>query len=361
MTPPVRTGAYLSLTVVRAMRTEDFDYELPKELIAQEPLPDRADSRLLVLHRATGAVEHRRFRDLLDYLEPTDVLVLNETRVLPVRLRGRKEPTGAQVELLLLRPLADNGTWETLVRPGRRVGKGTRLSFGPRLAGEVLDRSGAGGRHVRFSWEGDFEEVLGSVGEVPLPPYIKRALPAEERDRYQTVYARTPGSAAAPTAGLHFTPDLLDQIRAAGVKTVPVVLHIGLDTFRPVQVEDITEHRMHSEYYEVTEQAAREIRRVRQAGGRIIAVGTTVTRCLESAADADGHVQAGAGRTELFIHPGYRFRAVDALLTNFHLPRSTLLMLVSAFAGRETVLAAYREAVRERYRLFSFGDAMLII
>lgn len=351
------------------MKLTDYDYELPEELIAQEPLADRAGSRLLVLNRVSGGVEHRFFRDLPRYLRPGDLLVLNETRVMPVRLYGRKEPTGGEVELLLLNPVgtddrsavADDPLWEVLVRPGKRVRAGTRISFGPRLAAEILDQTAAGGRVVKFSSTGDFWEVMGEVGQMPLPPYIKKPLAAGEQDRYQTVYARQPGSAAAPTAGLHFTPELLDEIRQAGVGTVNVVLHIGLDTFRPVKVENVLEHRMHTEYYEIGEVAVQEIRRVKEAGGRVIAVGTTVTRCLEAAASGGNGLVPGAGWTDLFIYPGYRFQVIDGLITNFHLPRSTLLMLVSAFAGRDPVLAAYREAIRERYRLFSFGDAMLII
>ncbi|MBE0467776.1 MAG: tRNA preQ1(34) S-adenosylmethionine ribosyltransferase-isomerase QueA [Candidatus Desulforudis sp.] len=367
------------------MKLADFDYELPTELIAQEPLPNRVGSRLLVLHRTTGDLEHRRFGELMDYLRPGDLLVLNETRVMPVRLLGRKEPTGGRVEVLLLRPApisddvpaahgdrpstktddrqptTDDRIWEALVRPGKRVRTGSRLSFGTLLSAEVFGRTGAGGRLVRLAWTGDFEDALRQVGEVPLPPYIKKPLTPGEQDRYQTVYAEKPGSAAAPTAGLHFTSELLDDIREMGVGTVFIVLHIGLDTFRPVQVENVLEHRMHTEFFQVGEEVVRAVERTKEAGGRVIAVGTTVTRCLESAASVDGCLAPVAGETDLFIHPGYQFRVIDALITNFHLPRSTLLMLVSAFAGRERVLAAYREAIRRRYRLFSFGDAMLIL
>jgi len=341
------------------LRRSDFEYVLPPELIAQEPLPRRDESRLLVVRRDREEFEHRIFRDILEYLVPGDLLVVNETKVLPVRLFGVKEGTGGRVELLLLRA-GGNDVWEVLVRPGRRVAPGTRLVFGEGLLrGEVLSRTEAGGRTVRFFYEGSFEEVLQRVGEVPLPPYVKKKLASPER--YQTVYAKEPGSAAAPTAGLHFTPELLTAVRGRGVAVVPVVLHIGLDTFRPVRVEDITLHRMHREEYLVPGETAEAVNRARDEGRRVIAVGTTAVRCLEAAADEKGKVAAGAGATELFIYPGYRFKVVDAMLTNFHLPCSTLLMLVAAFAGREKVLRAYGEAVRLRYRFFSFGDAMLII
>lgn len=341
------------------MRVADFDYELPVGLIAQKPAAQRDRSRLLVLKRAGGAPEHRTFRDIGVYLRPGDLLVVNETKVLPVRLYGRKA-TGGRVEALLLHPVS-GGRWEALVRPGKRLPEGTRIEFGPGLAGVVIARTKAGGRVLEFTYRGRFEDVLNRVGHVPLPPYIKRELPPGERDCYQTVYAREPGSAAAPTAGLHFTPALLDQLRTRGVSVASVLLHIGLDTFRPVKVETVFEHQMHSEWYAVPEATARRIGETRRAGGRVVAVGTTVTRCLEASAREDGTVRPGAGATDLFIYPGYRFRVVDALITNFHLPRSTLLMLVSAFAGRERLLDAYRTAVRERYRFFSFGDAMFIV
>ncbi|MDA8096022.1 MAG: tRNA preQ1(34) S-adenosylmethionine ribosyltransferase-isomerase QueA [Clostridia bacterium] len=341
------------------MRVAEFDYELPDELIAQEPLPFRDESRLLVIGRHETGLAHRHFRDIPDYLRPGDLLVVNETRVLPVRLFGHKTTDG-RVEVLLLRPVVE-GRWEALVRPGRRLPEGTRVEFGPELSGKILSRTEAGGRIIEFEYEGRFEEVLERIGHVPLPPYIKRDLPAEERDRYQTVYARHSGSAAAPTAGLHFTPELLEKVKAMGVSVVSVVLHIGLDTFRPVKVENVHEHRMHSEWYSVPKASSRAITETKRVGGRVIAVGTTVTRCLEAAAGEDGTVSPGAASTDIFIYPGYKFKVIDGLVTNFHLPRSTLLMLVSALVGRERLLEAYREAVRMRYRFFSFGDAMLII
>ncbi|HAG07896.1 MAG: S-adenosylmethionine:tRNA ribosyltransferase-isomerase [Clostridia bacterium 62_21] len=340
------------------MKLSDFDYDLPEELIAQEPLTERDASRLLVVRRGSDRFEHALFRDLPRYLVPGDVLVVNETRVLPVRLLGMKEPTGGRVELLLLRPLSDV-TWEALVRPSRRVPVGTRLVFGGGiLRGEVVRRVPGGLRHVTFLWEGKFEDVLARAGSVPLPPYIKK--PLDDAGRYQTVYAQVGGSAAAPTAGLHFTPALLEKIKEQGVLIQPVVLHIGLDTFRPVRVEKIEEHRMHEEYYLVPEGTAEAVNTAKREKRRVVAVGTTVTRCLETAG-ADGSVRPGQGWSSLFIYPGYRFRIVDALITNFHLPRSTLLMLVCAFAGRERILAAYREAIEQRYRFYSFGDAMLIV
>lgn len=341
------------------MQVKDFDYELPEELIAQQPLARRDYSRLMVIRRDGGQLEHRSFRDITEYLRPGDLLVVNETKVLPVRLYGRKT-TGGRVEVLLLHPVTD-GRWEALVRPGKRLPEGTRIEFGAELSGVIVARTETGGRVIEFAYEGRFEDILEMIGHVPLPPYIKRELPPEERERYQTVYARLPGSAAAPTAGLHFTPELLDRLRAEGVSVAPVLLHIGLDTFRPVKVETVSAHKMHSEWYSVSEATARRIKETKEAGGRVIAVGTTVTRCLEASALVGGTVRAGSGSTDLFIYPGYRFRVIDALITNFHLPRSTLLMLVSAFVGRERLLDAYRTAVRERYRFFSFGDAMLII
>ncbi|MEW6171494.1 MAG: tRNA preQ1(34) S-adenosylmethionine ribosyltransferase-isomerase QueA [Bacillota bacterium] len=341
------------------MRRSDFDYELPAELIAQEPSPTRDTSRLLVVQRDREGFEHRVFRDIQEYLVPGDILVLNETKVLPVRLYGIKEGTGGRVELLLLRALGGD-TWEVLIRPGRRTPPGTRLWFGAGLLkGEILERTESGGRVVRFSYRGLFEEVLRHVGHVPLPPYIKKEL--SEPGRYQTVYARQPGSAAAPTAGLHFTPELLARVRDGGVETASLVLHIGLDTFRPVRVEDITEHRMHREEYDIPGDTAAAVNRAKSEKRRVIAVGTTTVRCLEAASGATGEVRAGAGTTDLFIYPGYRFRVVDVIITNFHLPCSSLLIMIAAFAGREKILRAYREAVRLKYRFFSFGDAMVII
>lgn len=345
------------------MYLSDFDYDLPMELIAQEPLADRAASRLMVIHRAGGRIEHHTFREIGSFLFPGDLMVFNETKVLPVRLYGRKVGTGGRVEVLLLRPADSFGenAWDCLVRPGRRLQPGASLEFSAGLTGEVLSRTAEGGRIVRFTLPPgrSFDAVLGLAGKVPLPPYIKKDL--ADPGRYQTVYAREPGSAAAPTAGMHFTQDLLTTLRESGVLTAPIVLHIGLDTFRPVKVEDIKDHHMHREYYFIPEGTSRDITAARREGRRVIAVGTTATRCLETAAGEDGGVSPGHGWSELFIYPGYRFKAIDALLTNFHLPRSTLLMMVSAFAGRELIRAAYREAIEQRYRFFSFGDAMLIL
>ncbi|SMB98855.1 S-adenosylmethionine--tRNA ribosyltransferase-isomerase [Thermanaeromonas toyohensis ToBE] len=341
------------------MRVEDFDYYLPPELIAQHPVEPRDASRLLVLHRKAGMLEHRRFYELPLYLKPGDILVLNDTRVIPARLLGKKAETGGQVELLLLRPLRRD-CWEALVRPGRRIPPGTELLFGQgELRAKVLERTPQGGRLVEFKYEGEWEEILGRLGEVPLPPYIKEKLPDPER--YQTVYASRPGSVAAPTAGLHFTPRLLKELKEKGVKIVYILLHVGLGTFRPVKEEVVEKHRMHAEYFCVDPEAARTINEARRQGGRVIAVGTTVVRTLETAATPEGEIKPREGLTELFIYPGYRFKAVDGLITNFHLPRSTLLMLVCAFAGRERVLEAYQVAIKERYRFYSFGDAMLIL
>lgn len=341
------------------MKVADFDFELPPERIAQTPIEPRDASRLMVLHRDSGELEHRIFRDLPRYLRTGDALVLNDTRVIPARLIGEREGTGGRVEVLLLHPTGPD-TWETLVRPGRKARPGQRLLFGGgRLRAEVQGLTPAGGRAVRFTYEGRFEDVLEELGRVPLPPYIRTEL--EDPGRYQTVYARDPGSAAAPTAGLHFTPRLLEEIAGLGVEIVYLTLHVGLGTFRPVQVEDVEEHVMHAEYYRVTEEAAARLNAARARGGRIIPVGTTALRTLETVADEAGVIRPGSGWTDIFIYPGYRFKATDALVTNFHLPRSTLLMLVSALAGRERILAAYREAVRLGYRFFSFGDAMLIL
>ena len=341
------------------MKTSDFDYELPEELIAQTPVEPRDHSRLLVYHRSTGRIEHKHFYDVVDYLRPGDALVSNETRVTPARLLGVKEDTGAPVEVLLLRRLS-TAEWEALVRPGRRLKPGTRCVFGDGLlACEILGNvEEIGGRTVRFIYDGVFEEILDRLGEMPLPPYIHDKL--KDRDRYQTVYAKQDGSAAAPTAGLHFTPELLDRIRQKGITVVPVLLHVGLGTFRPVKVEDAEKHVMHSEFCRVTQEAADILNRIRAAGGRIVCVGTTSVRTLETFSREDGTIVPGAGDTAIFIYPGVKLKAVDALITNFHLPQSTLLMLVSALMGREEALRVYRTAVEERYRFFSFGDAMFI-
>lgn len=347
------------------MKKSDFYYDLPEELIAQVPLPDRASSRLLVLNKATGAVCHRHFRDLLEYLKPGDCLILNDTRVMPARLMGRREDTGTGVEVLLLKrcpqgSFGEGMCWEVLVRPGRRVRPGHRLIFGDgRLRAEVLEITEGGNRILRFEFQGVFEEILDQLGEMPLPPYIHEKL--EDRERYQTVYAREEGSAAAPTAGLHFTRDLLEEIQAMGVDVEFITLHVGLGTFRPVKEENIEDHDMHSEFCIVTEETAEAVRRCRERGGRVIAVGTTSCRTLESMADGRGGIRPGSVWTDIFIYPGYQFQVIDGLITNFHLPESTLIMLVSALAGRQHVLAAYEEAVKERYRFFSFGDAMLVV
>lgn len=340
------------------LKKSDFYFELPQELIAQDPLEDRSASRLLVLDKETGAVSHHMFREIADYLAPGDCLVLNNTKVIPARLLGEREETGAHVEVLLLKRQAAD-VWETLVKPGKKCKPGTRLSFGGGLLkAQVLETVEEGNRLIRFEYQGIWEELLDRLGEMPLPPYITHRL--ADKNRYQTVYARYEGSAAAPTAGLHFTEELLDQIAEKGVNIVYVTLHVGLGTFRPVKEENILEHHMHSEYYEITQEAAKKINGAKQSGGRVICVGTTSCRTVESAADEQGLVHAGSADTEIFIYPGYRFRVLDALITNFHLPESTLVMLVSALAGRERVLAAYGEAIREKYRFFSFGDCMLI-
>lgn len=340
------------------LKKSDFYFDLPAELIAQDPLEDRSSSRLLFLDKKTGAVSHHIFRDIGDFLMPGDCLVLNDTKVIPARLLGEKADTGAHVEVLLLKR-RENDVWETLVRPGKKCRPGARLTFGSgQLQAEVLETAAEGNRLIRFSYEGIFEEILDRLGEMPLPPYITHKL--SDKNRYQTVYAKYEGSAAAPTAGLHFTKELLDRIEKKGVQIVYVTLHVGLGTFRPVKEEDILEHHMHSEYFSVSRSAAERINAAKKAGGRVICVGTTACRTLESAADDEGRVQACSGNTEIFIYPGYRFKVLDALITNFHLPESTLVMLVSALAGRTNVLNAYAEAVRERYRFFSFGDAMFI-
>lgn len=341
------------------LKTSDFYFDLPPELIAQDPLTDRSASRLLVLDKNTGEIKHEQFRNIINYLNPGDCLVLNDTRVIPARLHGIREETGAAIEVLLLKR-KEKDVWETLVRPGKKVRPGAKLSFGEGLLrGEVLEIVEEGNRLIRFQYEGIFEEVLDRLGEMPLPPYITHKL--EDKNRYQTVYAKYDGSAAAPTAGLHFTRDLLDEIAQKGVNLAYVTLHVGLGTFRPVKAERITEHHMHSETYQITKEAAEVINRTRKNGGRVICVGTTSCRSLESAAEEDGTLRECSGDTEIFIYPGYRFKVLDALITNFHLPESTLVMLVSALAGREKVLRAYGEAVKERYRFFSFGDAMLVI
>ena len=340
------------------MRTSDFFYDLPPELIAQTPIPCRDASRLMVLDRSAGTITHRHFYDLPDYLRPGDCLILNDSRVLPARLLGKRLPGGGACELLLLTDRGEN-VWECLARPGRKLRPGTEVSFGEgELTGRILEITEGGNRLVRFSYEGIFLEVLERLGKMPLPPYIREEL--RDQDRYQTVYAKVNGSAAAPTAGLHFTEDLLRRVQEIGVSVGYVTLHVGLGTFRPVREEEITDHQMHREYCVVPPETADLINRTRAQGGRCVCVGTTSCRTLESRAGEDGIIVPGGGWTGIFIYPGYTFRATDALVTNFHLPESTLIMLVSAFAGRERILEAYREAVRERYRFFSFGDAMLI-
>lgn len=341
------------------MKKKDFYYELPEELIAQDPLADRSSSRLLVLDKQSGAVSHHVFTEVVDYLKEGDCLVINDTKVIPARLIGSKVGTNAKIEILLLKR-KENNIWETLVKPGKKAKPGTKISFGDGiLVGEVLEIVEEGNRLIQFSYEGIFEEILDKLGQMPLPPYITHQL--QERERYNTVYAAHDGSAAAPTAGLHFTPELLREIEEKGVDIAKVTLHVGLGTFRPVKVEEITDHHMHSEFYQINEEAAEKINRAKAGNGRIICVGTTSCRTIESAADENGHIEAGSGWTEIFIYPGYRFKVLDGLITNFHLPESTLIMLVSALAGREHVMKAYEEAVEERYRFFSFGDAMLVI
>lgn len=340
------------------MKTSDFYYDLPEELIAQTPLEQRDTSRLMTLDRETGEVEHHHFYDLLDYLNPGDCLILNNSRVLPARLLGQRLPGGGACEVLLLIDRGDK-IWECLVRPGRKMRTGAKLSFGNgELTAEVVGEVEGGNRLVRFNYEGIFLEVLEQLGKMPLPPYIKAEL--QDRERYQTVYSKVVGSAAAPTAGLHFTPELLEKIAAKGVGIGYVTLHVGLGTFRPVKEDEITEHEMHSEYCTIPQETADLINRTKANGGRVICVGTTSCRTLESWSNEDGTMEAKAGWTNIYIYPGYRFKVMDALVTNFHLPESTLIMLVSAFAGRENVLGAYEEAVKERYRFFSFGDAMFL-
>ena len=341
------------------MKTSDFYFDLPQELIAQDPLEDRSSSRLLVLDRESGKTQHRVFRDIIEYLNPGDCLVVNNTKVIPARLYGSKIGTDAKIEVLLLKR-RENNVWETLVKPGKKCRVGARISFGEGLLiGEVIDVVDEGNRLIRFEYEGIFEEILDKLGQMPLPPYIHHQL--KDKNRYQTVYAKHDGSAAAPTAGLHFTPELLEEIKKKGVHIAHVTLHVGLGTFRPVKVEDVTDHHMHSEFYIVEPEQAELINRVKKEGGKIVAVGTTSCRTLESATDESGILKAGSGWTEIFIYPGYQFKMIDRLITNFHLPESTLMMLVSALAGKDKIMAAYEEAVKERYRFFSFGDAMFII
>ena len=341
------------------MDVKDFYFDLPQELIAQDPLEDRASSRLLVLDKHTGEITHKGFRDILEYLKPGDCLVINDTKVIPARLFGVKEDTGAKIEILLLKR-RENDIWETLVKPGKKAKPGTRIVFGEGLlTGTVLETVEEGNRLIQFSYEGIFEEILDQLGQMPLPPYITHQL--KDKNRYQTVYAKHEGSAAAPTAGLHFTKELLKQVEDMGVKIAHVTLHVGLGTFRPVKVEHVQDHHMHSEFYVVEESEAKKVNDTKEAGGRVICVGTTSCRTVESAADENGRLKAGTGWTDIFIYPGYQFKILDGLITNFHLPESTLVMLVSALAGREHILAAYEEAIRERYRFFSFGDAMLIL
>ena len=340
------------------MDLKDFNYDLPEELIAQDPLEDRSSSRLMVLHKDTGRIEHKIFRDIIDYLNPGDCLVINDTKVIPARLMGIKEDTGAAIEVLLLKRNADD-VWECLVKPGKKARTGARVVFGEGLlVGEIVDVIEDGNRMIKFHYEGIFEEILDKLGQMPLPPYITHKL--QDKNRYQTVYARNEGSAAAPTAGLHFTKELLEKIKEKGVNVVSITLHVGLGTFRPVKVDKIEEHHMHTETFNISKEAADTINRARAAGGRVIAVGTTSCRTLESAAADDGTIPARSGDTDIFIYPGYKFKAIDCLITNFHLPESTLIMLVSALAGRDNIMNAYETAVKERYRFFSFGDAMFI-
>ncbi len=340
------------------MNVKDFDYYLPEELIAQDPLEDRSSSRLMILEKKTGEINHRIFKNFIEELKEGDCLVINNTKVIPARLYGAKVGTNAKIEVLLLKR-RENNIWEVLVKPGKKAKPGTQISFGEgKLIGTVIDVVEEGNRLIQFSYEGIFEEVLDELGQMPLPPYITHQL--KDKNRYQTVYAKYDGSAAAPTAGLHFTKELLEQIQEKGVKIASVTLHVGLGTFRPVKVENVLDHHMHSEFFIIEESEAKKINDTKAAGGRVISVGTTSCRTLESATDENGKLKATSGWTDIFIYPGYQFKMIDALITNFHLPQSTLLMLVSALAGREHVLSAYEEAVKERYRFFSFGDAMFI-
>lgn len=340
------------------MKTSDFYYDLPEELIAQVPIEDRSSSKLLVLNKSTGEIKHDIFRNIVSYLKEGDCLVLNDTRVIPARLIGEKKDTGGRVEFLLLKRNEDD-TWETLVKPGKKARIGSEISFGNgKLIAEVVDIVEDGKRIVKFDYDGIFEEVLYELGKMPLPPYITETL--QDNERYQTVYSKTSGSAAAPTAGLHFTEELLDDIRRKGINIAFVTLHVGLGTFRPVKVDDVNDHKMHSEFYMVSDESAELINSVKKSGGRVICVGTTSCRTIESACDDQGNVMSGSGWTDIFIYPGYEFKIVDNLITNFHLPESTLIMLVSALSSRETILNAYKEAVKEKYRFFSFGDAMFL-
>ena len=342
------------------MKLKDFDFYLPEELIAQEPIKDRSKSRLLVLNKTSGNIEHKIFEDIIDYFEPGDCLVLNNTKVIPARLIGHRIKTRGKIEMVLLKPV-DIDIWEVLVKPGRRAHIGDKIIFGDGcLTAKVLDDTDFGGRFVKFIYNStSFEKILDDLGQMPTPPYIKKKL--EDKNRYQTVYAQTPGSAAAPTAGLHFTEELLGKIRRKGVSTAFITLHVGLGTFRPVTVENIEEHKMHAEYYEISNDTAEVINSTKQTGGKVFAVGTTSTRTLETVADVNGKIKPCSGWSDIFIYPGYSFKAIDGLITNFHLPKSTLIMLVCAFAGREKVFKAYKEAVNEKYKFFSFGDAMLIM
>ena len=341
------------------MKTSDFYYDLPQELIAQDPLEDRSSSRLMHLSLKDGSIEHRHFTDVLDYLEEGDCLVINDTKVIPARLYGHKEETGALIEILLLKR-RENDIWECLVKPGKKARPGAKITFGNGiLKGKIIDVVDEGNRLIQFHYEGIFEEILDQLGEMPLPPYITHKL--KDKNRYQTVYAKNEGSAAAPTAGLHFTKELLEKVKEKGVNIAHVTLHVGLGTFRPVKVDDVESHHMHSEFYIVEEDQAKLINDTKKAGKRVIAVGTTSCRTLESATGEDGILKAGSGWTEIFIYPGYHFKMIDALITNFHLPESTLVMLVSALAGKENIMHAYEVAVQEKYRFFSFGDAMILI
>lgn len=341
------------------MKVSDFDYNLPEELIAQEPLTDRTESRLLVLDKSTGNIQHKKFMDILNYLQEGDALVLNDTRVLPARLLGKKEDSGAKIEFLLLKRM-NGDIWDVILKPGKKAKVGARFVFGDgELKAEIIEIIEEGNRLVRFEYDGIFEEILDRVGIMPLPPYITHAL--EDKERYQTVYSRKKGSSAAPTAGLHFTKDLLSMIEEKGVKLAYVTLHVGLGTFRPVKVENILEHNMHSEFYTITQNTCDIVNETRKAGKRVFAVGTTSVRVLETCSDEDGRLEPKTGNTEIFIYPGYKFKCVDALISNFHLPKSTLVMLVSALSTKENIMRSYQEAILEKYRFFSFGDAMLIL
>lgn len=340
------------------MNTEMFYYDLPEEYIAQTPVQPRDHSKLMVYNRSSKKVEHRHFYDICDYLRPGDALVINETKVMPARLFGKKVGSGGAIQFLLLKRI-ERDVWEVILKPGKKATIGSKFVFGDELYAEVIDIVNDGNRIVRFTYEGVFEEVLNRLGQMPLPPYIVEKL--EDKERYQTVYAKEPGSAAAPTAGLHFTKELLEKIKGMGVEIIPILLHVGLGTFRPVKVKNVEEHKMHSEYYMLSQEAADRINAVRERGGRIISVGTTSTRVLETVADEKGYVKPASGWTDIFIYPGYQFKCVDALITNFHLPESTLLMLVSAFCSREEMLNLYETAKAEKYRFFSFGDAMFLI